>query len=42
MVVEMEPMLKAEIRRAQLADEKLKEIQQLMKENKTSDFTEDE
>jgi hypothetical protein len=42
MAVEMEPTLKAEIRKAQLEDEKLKEIQQLMKENKTSDFTKDD
>jgi hypothetical protein len=42
MVVEMEPMLEAEIRKAQLEDEKLKKIQQLIKENKTSDFTEDD
>jgi hypothetical protein len=40
--VEVEPMLKAEIRRAQLEDEKLREIRQLIKENKTSDFTEDD
>jgi ribosomal protein S13 len=42
MAVEMEPMLEAEIRMAQLEDEKLKEIRQLIKENKTSDFTEDD
>jgi hypothetical protein len=42
MSVEMEPMLEAEIRKAQLEDEKLKEIQQLMNEKKTSDFTEDD
>jgi hypothetical protein len=41
MSVEMEPMLEAEIRKAQLEDEKLKEIGQLMNE-KTSDFTEDD
>jgi hypothetical protein len=40
--VEMEPTLKAEIKKAQLEDEKLKEIQQLIKENKTSDFTKDD
>jgi hypothetical protein len=34
-------MLKVEIRRAQLEDEKLWEIQQLIKENKTSNFTGD-
>jgi hypothetical protein len=46
MAVEMEPMLEREIRKAQLEDEKLKEIRQLedekLKENKTSDFTEDD
>jgi hypothetical protein len=31
--IEMEPMLEAEIRKAQLEDEKLKEIRQLIKEN---------
>jgi hypothetical protein len=41
MAVEVEPTLKAEIRKAQLEDEKLKETWQLIKENKTSDFTED-
>jgi hypothetical protein len=39
--VEVEPMLEAEIRKAKLEDEKLKEIRQLIKENKTSDFIED-
>jgi hypothetical protein len=38
----MEPTLEAEIRKAQLEDEKLKKIRQLIKENKTSDFTEDD
>jgi hypothetical protein len=42
MAVEMEHVLKAEIRKAQLEDEKLKEIRQLIKENKTSDFTKDD
>jgi hypothetical protein len=42
MAVEMEPTLEAEIRKAQLEDEKLKEIWQLIKDNKTSDFTEDD
>jgi hypothetical protein len=42
MVVEMEPTLEAEIRKAQLEDEKLKEIQQLIKGNKTGDFIEDD
>jgi hypothetical protein len=41
-VVEMEPTLEAEIRKAQMEGEKLKEIWQLIKENKTSDFTEDD
>jgi hypothetical protein len=40
--VEMEPTLKAEIRKAQMEDEKLREIRQLIKENKTSDFTKDD
>jgi hypothetical protein len=42
LAVEMEPTLEAEIRKAQLEDEKLKEIRQLIKENKTSNFTEDD
>jgi hypothetical protein len=42
MEIEMESMLEAEIRKAQLEDEKLKEIRQLIKENKTSDFTKDD
>jgi hypothetical protein len=42
MAVEMEPMLEAEIRKAQLEDLKLKEIQQLIKENKNSDITKDD
>jgi hypothetical protein len=41
MAIEVKPMLEAEIRKAQLDDEKLKKIRQLIKENKTSDFTED-
>jgi hypothetical protein len=40
MIVEVEPTLEVEIRKAQLEDEKLKEIWQLIKENKISDFTE--
>jgi predicted nucleic acid-binding protein len=36
MAIEMEPTLKAKIKKAQLEDEKLKKIQQLIKENKTS------
>jgi hypothetical protein len=39
--VEVEPTLKVEIRKAQLEDGKLREIRQLIKENKTNDFTED-
>jgi hypothetical protein len=42
MVVEMEPTLESEIKKGQQEDEKLKEIRQLIKENKTSDFTEDD
>jgi hypothetical protein len=41
MAVEVEPTLEAEIRKAQMEDEKLREIRQLKKNNKTSDFTED-
>jgi hypothetical protein len=41
MAVEMEPTLEVEIRRAHLEDEKLNGIWQLIKENKTSDFIED-
>jgi hypothetical protein len=40
--IEMEPTLEAEIKKAQLEDEKMKEIWQLIKENKTSDFIEDD
>jgi hypothetical protein len=40
--VEVEPTLESEIRKGQLEDAKLKEIQQLVRENKTSDFTEDD
>jgi hypothetical protein len=40
-VMEVEPTLEAEIREEQLEDAKLKEIQQLIRNNKTSDFTED-
>jgi hypothetical protein len=42
MAVEVEPTLEAEIKKAQLEVEKLKEIRQLIKENKTSDFTKDD
>jgi hypothetical protein len=38
---EVEPTLEVEIKKAQLEDEKLRDIWQLIKENKTSDFTED-
>jgi hypothetical protein len=40
-IVEVEPMLKAEIRKALLEDQKLREKRQLIKEDKTSDFNED-
>jgi hypothetical protein len=40
-VMEVEPTLEAEIREGQLEDAKLKEIRQLIWNNKTSDFTED-
>jgi hypothetical protein len=39
--MEVEPTLEAEIREGQLEDTKLKEIRQLIKDNKTSDFSED-
>jgi hypothetical protein len=42
MAVEMEPTLEAEIKKAQLEGGKLKEIRQLITDNKTSDFTEDD
>jgi hypothetical protein len=42
MAVEVEPTLEAEIKKAQLEDEKLKEIRQLIKENKINDFIEDD
>jgi hypothetical protein len=38
--MEVEPILEAEIREGQLEDAKLKEIRQLIKDNKTSDFLE--
>jgi hypothetical protein len=40
-VMEVEPTLEAEIREGQLEDAKLKEIRQLIQDNKTSDFLED-
>jgi hypothetical protein len=39
--MEVEPTLEAEIRNGQLEDVKLKEIQQLIKDNKTNAFLED-
>jgi hypothetical protein len=39
-VMEVEPTLEAEIREGQLEDAKLKEIRQLIRDNKTSDFLE--
>jgi hypothetical protein len=40
-IMEVEPTLEAEIREGQLEDAKLKEIRQLIKDIKTSDFSED-
>jgi hypothetical protein len=40
-VMEVEPTLEAEIQNGQLEDTKLKEIRQLIKDNKTSAFTKD-
>jgi hypothetical protein len=40
-VMEVEPTLEVEIREGQLEDAKLKEIRQLIWDNKTSDFSED-
>jgi hypothetical protein len=39
--MEVEPTLKEEIREGQLEEAKLKEIRQLIKDNKTNDFSED-
>jgi ribonuclease HI len=39
--MDVEPTLEAEIREGQLEEAKLKEIQQLIRDNKTSDFLED-
>jgi hypothetical protein len=39
--LEVEPTLEVKIREGQLEDAKLKEIQQLIRDNKTSDFSED-
>jgi hypothetical protein len=40
-IMEVEPTLEAEIREGQLEDAKLKEIRRLIRDNKTSDFSED-
>jgi hypothetical protein len=39
--MEVEPTLEVEIREGQLEDVKLKEIRQMIRDNKTSDFSED-
>jgi hypothetical protein len=39
--MEVQPTLEVEIREGQLEDAKLKEIRQLFRDNKTSDFSED-
>jgi hypothetical protein len=39
--MEVDPTLEAEIREGQLEDAKLKEIRQLIQDNKTNDFSED-
>jgi hypothetical protein len=39
--MEVEPTLEAKIREGQLEDAKLKEIRQLIMDNKASDFSED-
>jgi hypothetical protein len=39
--MEVEPTLEIEIQEGQLEDTKLKEIRQLIRDNKTSDFSED-
>jgi hypothetical protein len=39
--MEVEPTLEAEIQEGQLEDVKLKEIRQLIRDNKTSDFSQD-
>jgi hypothetical protein len=39
--MDAEPIVKVEIREGQLEDAKLKEIRQLIRDNKTSDFSED-
>jgi hypothetical protein len=40
-IMEVEPTLEVEIQKGQLEDAKPKEIRQLIKDNKTSDFSED-
>jgi hypothetical protein len=40
-IMEVEPTLEAEIREGQLEDAKWKEIRQLIRDNKTSNFSED-
>jgi hypothetical protein len=40
-MMEVEPTLEAEIQEGKLEDAKLKEIRQLIRDNKTSDFSED-
>jgi hypothetical protein len=40
-VMEVEPTLETKIREGQLEDARLKEIRQLIRNNKTSDFSED-
>jgi hypothetical protein len=39
--MELEPTLETEIQKGQLGDTKLKEIRQLIKDNKTNAFSED-
>jgi hypothetical protein len=39
--IEVEPTLKSKVREGQLEDPKLTEIRQLIKDNKTSDFSDD-
>jgi hypothetical protein len=41
LTMEVEPTLEVEIQEGQLEDAKLKEIRQLIRDNKTSDFSED-
>ena len=40
-VMEVDSTLEEEVRKGQLEDEKIKEIKELIKDNKTSDFSED-